>query len=54
MTLPPLLWSVASPSLFTWMRIAGGLLMVMLAMRIQVKSDGDATLHSSGGRVMTA
>jgi cytochrome c peroxidase len=31
MTLPPLLWSIASPSLVTWMRIAGGLLMVMLA-----------------------
>ncbi|PLP99704.1 cytochrome-c peroxidase [Cupriavidus pauculus] len=31
MSLPPLLWNAAFPSLFTWLRVAGSLLMVLLA-----------------------
>lgn len=31
MSLPPLLWNAAFPSLFTWMRVAGSLLIALLA-----------------------
>ena len=31
MSLPPLLWNAAFPSLYTWIRVAGGLLLALLA-----------------------
>ena len=44
MSLPPLLWNAAFPSFFTWLRVAGSLIVLLLASLLTGCGKQDAAL----------